>query len=230
MLLILATATSCVSKEEIMPEQSKFHLHIEWAKERLDEMDAILASLERHGRETQTASRAKADQLIADMRKRRLEFQQVVNTQLQAGEAAWLRNRAQLESQWDGFAAEVNKYFEAMGRQVAVQQAVFRDLAAAQQKAWHDAGEKLRGAAIGFAANRRAEVESAVQQMKAEASKAESQLRTLMGAGDESWAALNAALGEARAAFDRAVQTAVTAVKRAAEPGADGKTERQPPR
>ena len=213
-----------------MPEQSKFHFHIEWAKERLDEMDAILASLEHHDRKIQSASRAKADQLIADLRKSRDEFEKAMNAQVQAGEAAWLQNRVQLESQWDAFAAEVTKHFEAMGRQVAVQEAMFRNLAAAQQKAWHKAGEKLRGAAIGFAANRRAEVESAVQQMKAEASKAESQLRALMGAGNESWAAMNAALGESRRAFDRAVQAAGNAFKRAAESAAQGEPERQPRR
>jgi hypothetical protein len=226
----MLAANADVSKEATMSEQSRFHFHIEWAKERLDEMDAILVSLERQVRETQTASRAKTDQLIADLRKSRDEFQQAMNTQLQAGEAAWLRSRAQLESLWDGFAAEVNKYFEAMGRQVAVQQAMFRDLAAAQQKAWHDAGEKLRGAPIGFAANRRADLESAVRQMKAEASKAESQLRTLMGAGNESWAALNAALGESRTAFDRAVQAAGNVFKRVAESGAESKPESEPPR
>ena len=30
-----------------MPEQSKFHVRIAWAKERLDEMDATLAAVER---------------------------------------------------------------------------------------------------------------------------------------------------------------------------------------
>jgi hypothetical protein len=30
-----------------MPEQSRFHFPTEWAKERLDEMDAALASLDR---------------------------------------------------------------------------------------------------------------------------------------------------------------------------------------
>ncbi len=160
-----------------MSEQSRFHFHIEWAKERLDEMDAALASLERQAREIQAAARASADQLIADLRRRRDEFQRAMNNQLEAGEAAWLRDRAQLESQWDGFAAEVNKYLEAFGKEVSVQQAMFRDLAAAQRKAWHDAGEKLHGAATDFAAERRAEIEGAVQRLKADASKAEARLQ-----------------------------------------------------
>ena len=214
----------------MMSEQSRFHFHIEWAKERLNEMDAALASLERQAREVQAAARAQADQQIAALRKRRDEYRQAMNTQLQAGEAVWLRDRAQLESQWEGFAAEVNKYLEAFGKQVSVQQLMFRDLAAAQRKAWHDAGEKLHGAATGFVAERRTEIEGAAQQMKADASKAEARLQKLMGAGTESWAALDAALAESRAAFDRAVRAAGDAFERAAKTGAESKPESRPPR
>ena len=32
--------------EAIMPEQSRMHFYLNWAKERIDEMDATLASLE----------------------------------------------------------------------------------------------------------------------------------------------------------------------------------------
>ena len=213
-----------------MTEQSRFYSHIAWTKERLDEMDATLAVLERQAAEAQAAARAKADQLIADLRKRRDAFQQAMNTQLRVGEAAWARDRAQLESQWDGFAAEVNKYFATFGKQVAAQQAMFVDLAAAQRKAWRDAGEQLHGAAMGFLAERRAEIERAVQQMKADASKSDARLQKLMAAGNESWAALNAALTESRTAFDRAIQAAGDAFKGAAEHGAGNNPERQPPR
>jgi hypothetical protein len=213
-----------------MTEQSRFHSHIAWTKERLDEMDATLAVLERQAAEAQAAARAKADQLIADLRKRRDAFQQTMNTQLRAGEAARLRDRAQLESQWDGFAAEVNRYFETFGKQVATQQAAFGDLAAAQRNAWREASERLHGAAMGFLAERRAEIERAVQQMKTDASKSDARLQKLMAAGNESWAALNAALTESRTAFDRAVQAAGDAFKRATEHGAGNNPERQPPR
>ncbi len=195
-----------------MPEQSGVHFYVEWAKERLDEMDAILASLDRQ------AGKIQADQLIADLRSRRDQFQKAVKTQLEAGESAWVRGRAQLESQWDGFAAEVNKHLETFGKQVAVQQATFRDLAAAQQKAWNDAGEKLRAAAAGFAADRRVEIEGVLQQMKTQASEAEAKIQKVTQASTQSWTGLNTALAESRAAFDRAVQAACDAFKRAAEP------------
>jgi len=40
-------------------------------------------------------------------------------------------SKAQLESQWRGFEAEVNTYFDTIGKQIEQQQATFRDVAAA---------------------------------------------------------------------------------------------------
>jgi hypothetical protein len=198
-------------------QSSRFHVHITWAKERLDEMDAALASLEREARKGKPAARAKADRVIAGLRKRRDDFQHAIRTQIDAGETTWLRDVSQLKTQLDGFFAGVNEHIGEFERQVEAQQAIFRDLAAAQAKAWRDAAKQIHEGAIGFAAERRAEIERIVQQMEADASKTESQLQELMGAGKESWSALRDALHASRAAFDRAVESAGDAFKRAAE-------------
>jgi hypothetical protein len=203
--------------EVVDEQQSRFHSHITWAKERLDEMDAALASLEREARGVPPAARAKTNQLIADLRKRRDEFQHAIWTQIESGEATWLRNMSQLKLQLDGFIAGVNEHIGAFEKQVGAQQAVFRDLAAAQGKAWRDAAEEIHGTAVGFAAERRGEIERIAQQMEADASKTGSQLQELLGVGTESWSALRDALHASRAAFDRAVQSAGDAFKHAAE-------------
>ena len=46
-----------------MPEHSSMHLHLNWIKERLDEMDAALASLEARTSQQKSEAQAKADQL-----------------------------------------------------------------------------------------------------------------------------------------------------------------------
>jgi hypothetical protein len=214
--------------EAVHEQQSRFHVHITWAKERLDEMDAALVSLEREARGLQAASRAKADQLIADLRKQRDEFQHAIRVQIEAGEATWLRNMSQLKMQLDGFIAGVSEHIEVFGTQVGAQQEVFRDVAAAQGKAWHDAAEQLRGAAVGFAVERRAEIERIAQQMEADRSKTESQLQQLMGAGKASWSALRDALHASRAAFDTAVQSAGDAFNLVIE-HAKSRPTKQPP-
>src|SRR5215471_11072838 len=114
-------------KEATMSEQSSMHFYLNWTKERIDEMDAALASLETKAGQVTADSKVKADQLIGDLKKRRDEFQASIKKQADAGEAAWEQTRKQLESQWNGFEAQVTTYFETVGKQIEQQQATFRD-------------------------------------------------------------------------------------------------------
>jgi len=201
-----------------MPEQSSVHAYLNWIKQRIDEMDATLASLEAKAGQVKAESKAKSDQMLADLKKRRDEFQVKANAQVQAGEAAMQAGKAQLESQWHGFEAQVKAYFDTVGKQVEQQQATFRDVAAAQAKAWREAADKLHSEATKVAAAKRADVDAAVKQMKADAAEAEARLQKLKQAGSESWAAMSAALAESRKAFDQANQKAWDALKRATPP------------
>jgi hypothetical protein len=198
-----------------MPEQSSMHSYLNWTKERLDEMDATLASLEAKASQVKADSKAKADQLITDLKKRRDEFQVKVKAQAQAGEAALQAIKTQLESQWQAFEAHVKTYFETVGKQIELQQATFRDVATAQVKAWREAADKVHDAAAKVATEKRANVDAAVKQMKTDAAEAEARLQKLKQAGKESWTALSAALAESRKAFDQANQKASDELKRA---------------
>ena len=111
-----------------MPAQSTIHFHLNWAKERIDEMDAALASLEAKATQAQAEAKAKTDQLISDLKKRRDEFQATIKAQAEVGEAAWQRTKTQLESEWNAFDAEVKTYFDTVGKQLEQQQATFRTL------------------------------------------------------------------------------------------------------
>lgn len=88
------------------------------------------------------------------------------------------------------------------------EQATFREIAAAQTKAWSEAADTIQDAATKFAAERRADIDATVKQMKADASEAEARLQKLKKARArrESWTALSAALAESRKDFDRANQ------------------------
>jgi hypothetical protein len=209
-----------VKMEVTMAAQSSMHFYLNWAKERIDEMDAVLASVEANASKMQADSRVKADQFIADLRKKRAEFQDAIKKQADAGETAWQGAKGQMENSWNGFEADFKKYVETFGKQVEQQQATFKGVAAAQLKAWRDAAEKINSAAAGLAADRRTDIDAALKQMKADASEVEANLQKLTRAGSESWGALGGALAESRAAFDRANQVAWDAFKRAANPGA----------
>jgi len=195
-----------------MPEHSSIHPYLNWTKERLDEMDATLASLEGKASQVKADSKAHADKLIGELKKRRDEFQAKVKAEAQAGEAALQATKPQLESQWQAFEAQVRTYFDTVGKQIELQQATFRDVAAAQVKAWREAADKVHNAATKVAAEKRTNLDTAVKQMKADAAEAEEKLKQ---AGKESWAALSAALAESRKAFDRANQKISDELKRA---------------
>jgi hypothetical protein len=199
-----------------MTTQSNIHFFVNWAKGRLDEMDATLTSLEGKVGEVQADARDKANKVLADLRKKRDDFRDTVKKQSEANEAAWISAKTKLESEWNVFEAAVKKYVESFGNQIEQQQAIFKLQSAAQLKAWREAANKLNSSAKEFAAERRGEIDAAVKRMNTDATAAEEKLQKLNQAGAQSWSALMAALTETRAAFDRANQAARDAFKRAA--------------
>jgi hypothetical protein len=196
-----------------MAAQSSIHFYLNWAKERIDEMDAILASLEGKASDVQSASRVKANQLISDLRRKRDAFRDTAAKQAEAGDAAWARTKTQLEAEWAGFENEVGNYIENFGRQAEQQQATFQLLIAAQMKSWREMADKVRDATQEFAPERRSELGATVTRMKADAAAAEEKLQKLAQAGTAPWSTLNTALTETRAAFDRANHFARDAFK-----------------
>lgn len=199
-----------------MAKHSAVYLYLNWAKERIDEMDAVLASLETNLAEVHADVRAKADQALADMRKKRDEFRDTLKKYADADEAAWTREKARLQSDWNTFETDVKKYVESAVKQIDQQQTAFKRQADAQVKAWREAAEDVRTGVKDYAAERRSEIEAAVKQMEADAAAAEQKLQKVNQAGKQSWSALMTALAETRTAFDRANQAVHQAFKRAA--------------
>jgi hypothetical protein len=200
-----------------MQTQSNVRFYVNWAKERLDEMEAVLTSLESRIGEVQADAREKANKALAELGKARDIFRETVKKQAEANEAAWMSAKAKLEPEWTAFEAEVKKYVDHFGKEVEQQRATFRLQSAAQLKAWREAADKLAGDTRQFATERQSEIDAAVKRMQADATAAEEKLRKQMEEmGTQSWSALMAALTETRAAFDRANQAAREAFKRAA--------------
>jgi hypothetical protein len=201
-----------------MPTQTNStHFFLSWAKERIDEMDATLASLEGKAVQMQAQTRVKADQLLEQMKKKRDEFESFVKSQAEAGEPVWETGKQRLATELKGFEAETKKYLETFSNGVEQQQVVFQSQVTAQLGAWREAADKLNGAAKEFAIERRREIEATVSRMKDDAAAAEKKLRELARAGTESWSTLSAALAETRATFDRANQATREAFKRATD-------------
>ena len=200
-----------------MQTQSNIHFYVNWAKERLDEMEAVLTSLESKVGEVQAEARDKAKKALADLGKTRDSFRDTVNKRAQANETAWISAKAKLEPEWNAFEAEVGKYVDTFSEQIEQQRATFRLQSAAQLKAWRAAADKLAGDTKQFTTERQAEFDAAVKHMRAEAAAAEVKLQKQMEQmGTQSRSAWMGVLTETRTAFDRANQAVREAFKRAA--------------
>ena len=199
-----------------MATQSSLHFYLNWAKERIDEMDAALAAFESQAGDVQAGLRARADKTLADLRKKRDDFQDIAKKQAEANEAQWAGAKAQLDADWSRFESEVRTYVESFGKQFEEQRAAFSRQADAQLKAWREAADAFQAAAGKLAADRRGDVDATIARMKTDAAAAEEKLQKLNRAGTESWSALMGALTETRALFDRANQSVRDAFKKAA--------------
>lgn len=198
-----------------MTTESSIHYYLNWAKGRIDEMDAALASLEATIGEMQEDARKKGQLVLADLRKKRDNFRDTVTKQAKSNEADWIKAKASLETDWNDFEAGVKKYFEIIDKQIRQRQATFKLQAEAQIKAWREAVGELSKTADQFAAERRSEIDAAVKRMNADAAAAEEKLQKLSRAGSESWSIFTDALTETRATFDRANQAVRDAFERA---------------
>ena len=197
-----------------MSSQSSIHPYLDWTKERLDEIDATLASFEDSAAKLQASTRTKAETAIADMRTTRDAFRKAINESVETSEAAIANSKKVLEAQWAAFELAVPAFLDATGQQVKEAEAAFRACADVQRKAWHEAIDNLHKSAESFAENRRDEIETAVKHMKVEADAAKTRLDKLNKAGSETWAAMKSALTETRTALDNAQQAAHESLKR----------------
>jgi hypothetical protein len=193
--------------------RNNLKLYLSWAKERIEEMDAAVASLERQAKHFH--DRQEGRRLIADLKYRRNQFKTLMNKGAKEGEAGWRRARGQLQSEWKKFEAEVNTHVKKTGRQFGFHQSVFQKLASTQAKSWRAATANLQLLTRKVVPARRTGLTVAVKQMKADAADAQARLKKLGAASATSWSAMRTALNTSRKAFDRANQQAIRAVGRA---------------
>ena len=199
-----------------MTSETDTHLFSNWAKERLDEIDATLAALQSRAGTLQAETKKQAEKTIAEIRAQQQVIQEMLRKQREEGTASWTNLLRGLESNWASFESLVQSYMTVTWTDAQNLQETFGVRAEAQRRAWQEALENWRGKANSFAAAHRKEAEDALNQLKAAAEAAKARLETQQKAGAESWDALRTALEESRAAFDKATRKVVEAFKKTA--------------
>ncbi len=199
-----------------MTSETDPHLFSNWAKERLDEIEATLDALQSRVHSLQDETKKQAEKTIAEMRAQQQVFQEMLKKQTEEGTANWTGLMRGLEANWASFEFLLQKYMNVTRKDAQHLQETFSARAEAQRKAWQDAIENLRGKASTFAAAHRKEAEEALNQLKAAADTAKAKLETQQKAGVESWDAFKTALEESRAAFDKATHKVIESFKKTA--------------
>ena len=185
-----------------------------WAKVRLDEIDATLTAWEAAVAKLQGDAKTKAETALANMRAKRDAFRETIRKDTEQIETDWNREKAVRDADWKSFEASAQKFIDDATTEVQLQKTAFRARADAQQRAWQDAIDKLQQNAAKLTAENKAKADAALKEMKADAAAAQAKLEKLKGAGTESWAAYQQALADSRASFDRANQAAHDALSK----------------
>ena len=81
-----------------------------WSKERLNEIDATLASIEARASTLQADAKKQSEKAVSDIRAQREAFQQAIHKQKDESEAGWARAKSGLEGNWTSFEGSVQKY------------------------------------------------------------------------------------------------------------------------
>ena len=128
-----------------MAEQSSMHLYLNWTKERIDEMDAALASARGQSQSSQgRESKDKADEIIADLKKRRDEFQALLqDTGRRIGRSCLGACQDGTGQAVERLEAQVETYFpKAPASRSSSSRPRSKDTRCRASKAWSEAADK----------------------------------------------------------------------------------------
>jgi len=191
-----------------MTGRKKVHAYTEWAKSRLDEMDATIFVLEGKVEDLEADVRAKAETALDDMRSWRDSFKARIDENLQNSEKIWDDIKTHLDDDWNQFEDAVQTRMSASKDDAEQYKAAFKARAEAQIKGWQATIAELKSEAVKFKADRSADVDNAIVKMKDKAKEIEVKLDRLKKAESETASALNTALSESRSAFEKAYEEA----------------------
>lgn len=191
-----------------MTEQSNAHEAVAWARQRLDELDAIIATIEKSTAQLKEASHKEAEQALARLRQSRTRIQGYSDDLRNEADAARLRAGEALksvEAEW----LDVESAFQAFLSTASGEAQTVRDAlvarAHAQRLSWEKSLNGLRDQARETVEKAREEFDEAYRRLSDEAEKFQGRIGDARDAGDESWKAIKAGLAEVRDVQNRTI-------------------------
>lgn len=197
-----------------MTEHDSAHQTVAWARQRLDEVDAIITSLESSAQQLREKAGDDVQAALARLQQSRAAIQgysdslrdeadvarQHTSETLVKIEAEWL----EVESTFQSFLSTTRDHAETVRNVLAAR-------AAAQRKSWENTLRGFGEQAQETAEKARKDFDDVYRRLSSEVEKVQARIGDARGAGDESWKALKAGLAEVRDVQSQTIQKIKTA-------------------
>ncbi|WP_142627690.1 hypothetical protein [Rhizobium sp. P007] len=192
-----------------MSDQSHAREAVVWAKQRLDDVEAIISEVEKTSGRLKDTARRDADAALARLKASRGTIQKI-HDGLRA-EAETAKGRAEdiqeaLEAEWVEVESAFQTYVSAAKDQAEVVREVVAARAKAQRQSWKASLTALRQQAADAVETARGEFDAAIRRVSDEAEKFQARIGEAKDAGDESWKAVKGGLADARLVHDRTIR------------------------
>lgn len=182
---------------------------VKWSQNRLTELDATIAVLEKESASLQGEARAKADETLTILREKRDAYQ------AQAEEAAvnaksWTdaqvaAARKSLNENWTAFQTTRDEYLDTAKADLATRREILEAELEARQQAWQKSIDELSADAKKLATDQRAAIEKRIAALNADLAKARDEAKDridrLENASAETWEATKKGYADTREIF-----------------------------
>ncbi|WP_371349286.1 hypothetical protein [Ancylobacter sp. IITR112] len=192
-----------------MSNQSQAHETVAWAKQRLDDVDAIISEVEKTAGKLKDGARVQADAALARLQASRAKVQDyydVLRSEADAVKGGAEEAQHALETEWVEVESAFQSFLSAAKDQAETVRGVVVARAEAQRRSWAASFNKLREQAEDAVEKARGEFDAAIKRLTDEAEKFQARIGEAKDAGDESWTAVKAGLADAKAVHDRTIQ------------------------
>ncbi|WP_454858841.1 hypothetical protein [Rhizobium binxianense] len=189
----------------------RFHTHeaVAWAKQRLDDLDAIISEVEKTSNKVQDSARKEADAVLVRLKASRGTIQKIydeLRDEANAVKGSVEGIQDALDAEWVEVETVFQSYLAVAGDRAESTRDVVIARARAQRQSWEASLKALRDQAADAVETARSEFDAAIKRLSDEAEKFQARIGEAKDAGDESWKAVKGGLVDARAVHDRTIQ------------------------
>jgi hypothetical protein len=202
---------------------------IAWSQDRLAELDAAIAVLEKDAAKRNGEARAKAEAVLKELHGKRDAYR-LQSEQAAANAKAWTDAQAagahkSLDKSWNESQAEVAKYLDSTKADLATRREVLDAELKVRQDSWRKSINELRDDAGKLNDQERAAAEARIDKLNAQIDELNTKMGRLQGASRESWNAVSKNYAQAQQLFSNTYASIRKSIENATNEGAtnDGK-------